>query len=95
MLKVSKGRQLVLIFYINSTYEQTQHIRFNKTIKSTTIDKHRSALKFFKQSGASETAGSTTNLVLKHRIESSSNKGYNRFLEKGIIFSRLAYTPTT
>lgn len=45
MLKVSKGRQLVLIFCVNSLLDQKQHVLFHKTMKSSIVNKYRSALR--------------------------------------------------
>lgn len=44
---------------------------------------------------ASEMAGDRANLTLKHRVQSSHNKGYNGFLQKGTTSSRVAGTPNT
>lgn len=52
MLKISKGRQLVLIFCINSLHDQKQHVLFHKARKSSIVNKYRPVLRLFKQSGA-------------------------------------------
>jgi len=52
MLKISKRRQFVPIFCLNSLHDQTQHILFHKTMKSSIVNKYRSVLRFFKHPGA-------------------------------------------